>query len=133
MEWGTVCEDCARVSYLKFLTDLCYDFTVLETGLWKIKYKDTDMKNKQNKPLKPEKQKRILHCSKCRRPLVICNQDKCIDKRNSACAKKSQFKDDTKNTQLNSKQLQVSLLFCSYVSGSNNVTNSCKKNHLIDL
>ena len=82
-------------------------------------------KEKKNKPLKPEKQKRILHCSKCRRPLVICNQDKCIDKRNSACAKKSQFKDDTKNTQLNSKQLQVSLLFCSYVSGSNNVTNSC--------
>lgn len=281
MEWGTVCEDCARVSYLKFLAGSCYDFTIFETGLWTINYKDTDMfgcspddivvihgtglhgisgrgiveykcpfkggypshykqlpacyymqmqlnmkatnadwchfvtwtpqttrvytvmrndsfigelldavhkhfwnltapptslhpklkeierkakensekikmvvevqsysslssiphlstfspenidiqvtKEKRHKSLKPEKQnKRILHCSKCRRPLVICNQDKCIDKRNSACAKKSLFKDDTKNTQLSDpKQPQVSLLFSSYVNGSNTVTNSC--------
>lgn len=281
MEWGTVCEDCARVSYLKFLAGSCYDFTIFETGLWTINYKDTDMfgcspddivvihgtglhgisgrgiveykcpfkggypshykqlpacyymqmqlnmkatnadwcrfvmwtpqttrvytvmrndsfigelldavhkhfwnltapptslhpklkeierkakensekikmvvevqsysslssiphlstfspenidiqvtKEKRHKSLKPEKQnKRILHCSKCRRPLVICNQDKCIDKRNSACAKKSLFKDDTKNTQLiDPKQPQVSLLFSSYVNGSNTVTNSC--------
>lgn len=43
MEWGTVCEDCARVSFLKFLADSSYEFTVFETGLWTIKYKDTDM------------------------------------------------------------------------------------------
>ena len=43
MEWGTVCEDCARVSYLKFLTVSCYDFTIFETGLWTIKHKDRDM------------------------------------------------------------------------------------------
>lgn len=49
-------------------------------------------KEKRNKPLKPEKQnKRILHCSKCKRPLVICNQDKCIDKRNTMRAKKFLF------------------------------------------
>jgi len=84
-------------------------------------------KEKRHKSLKPEKQsKRILHCTKCKRPLVICNQDKCIDKRNSACTKKSLFKDNTKNTQLSgpTKQPQVLLLFSSYVNGSNNVPNS---------
>lgn len=34
MEWGTVGEDCARVSYLKFLADSSCDYTVFETGLW---------------------------------------------------------------------------------------------------
>lgn len=84
-------------------------------------------KEKRNKSLKPEKQnKRILHCSKCKRPLVICNQDKCIVKRNTTRAKKSLFKEDTKNTLLSSpKQPQVLLLFSSYVNGSNYVTNSC--------
>ena len=43
MEWGTVCEDCARVSYLKFLSDSCYDYTVFETSLWTIKHKNIDL------------------------------------------------------------------------------------------
>ena len=284
MEWGTVCEDRARVSYLKFLTDSCYDYTVFETGLWTIKYKGTDMfgcspddivvmegtgmhgiggrgiveykcpfkggfpshykqlpacyymqmqlnmkatntgwchfvtwtpqttristvqrndtfidelleavhqhfstltapptslhpklkeierkakehservkvvveiqslsslsplphlsafrpenidkqitKEKCNKSQKSVKQnKRILHCSKCRRPLqlVICNQDKCTEKKNSA-ARKSLFNENTTKTHLitcSFGQPQVSLMFVSYVNGSNNIANSC--------
>lgn len=83
-------------------------------------------KERSNKSQKPEKQnKRTLHCSKCKRPLVICNQDKCIEKKNTA-ARKSLFKDNVKKMQFSSsEQPQVSLLFNSYVNGSNNVTNSC--------
>ena len=280
MEWGTVCEDCARVSSLKFLADSCYEYTVFETGLWTVKYKVTGMfgrspddivvikgtgmhgitgrgiveykcpfkggfpshykqlpacyymqmqlnmkatnthwchfvtwtpqttriyivqrndafidelleavnqhfwtltaaptslhpklkemerkakdhsekiemvieiqslsslsslphlsnfspdnidtqiaKEKSHKSQKTEKQnKRILHCSKCRRPLVICNQDKCIEKKNSA-AKRSLFRENIAETQLkSSEQPQVSLTFNSYINGSGNVANSC--------
>ena len=282
MEWGTECEDCARVTYLKFLDNSCYDYTVFETGLWPIKYKSIDMfgcspddiviikgtgihgisgrgiveykcpfkegypshykqipacyymqmqlnmkatntnwchfvtwtpqttriyivqrndafidnlleavhqhfwtltapptslhpklkeiekkakelaekikmvveiqscsslssisclsnfspenigkliaKEKAEKSLKTEKgNKRILHCSKCRRPLVICNKDKCIEKKESA-AKKSLYKDCSNTTKTNSSSSEhplVSLMFNSYLNGSNNVANSC--------
>ena len=43
MEWGTVCEDCAPVTYLQFLNDSCIDYTVYETGLWTIKHCNHDM------------------------------------------------------------------------------------------
>ena len=43
MEWGTVCEDCAPVTYLQFLNDSCSDYTVYETGLWTIKHCNQDM------------------------------------------------------------------------------------------
>ena len=43
MEWETVCEDCALVTYLQFLNDSCSNYTVYETGLWTIKHCNNDM------------------------------------------------------------------------------------------
>lgn len=84
-------------------------------------------KEKAEKSLKMEKgNKRTMHCSKCRRPLVICNQDKCTEKRKTA-ARKSLFKDcsTTKTNSSSSEHPQVSLMFNSYLNCSNNVANSC--------
>ena len=286
MEWGNVCEDCARVSYLKFLAETCTDYTVFETGLWTIKYRGTEMfgcspdaivvlkgtgmhgasgrgiveykcpfkggypshykqlpaiyymqiqlnmkaanadwchfvtwtpqttristiqrddafidellesvhqhfwtlsapptsistqlnkverkakdqsekakmvsemqslssvssihhlsifspanidnqvaKEKCHQSHKPNNQpKRILHCSKCKRPLVICNQDKCPEKKKISTARKSLFHDKPKTQHTTFEQPHVSLMFTSYLNRSNNIANSCHQDTLL--
>ena len=85
------------------------------------KEKHSKLQSKQHKP-----HKRVLHCSKCRRPLVICNADKCSGKKDVA-ARKSLFK----NVSSSSGKKPVSLMFGSYVNGSNNVANSCHQDALL--
>ena len=85
------------------------------------KEKHSKLQSKQHKP-----HKRVLHCSKCRRPLVICNADKCSGKKDVA-ARKSLFK----NISSSSGEKPVSLMFGSYVNGSNNVANSCHQDALL--
>lgn len=88
-----------------------------------------NQKSHQSKKGSPSKQqKRVLHCSKCRRPLVICNLDKCPEKKSST-ARKCLFKDKTQ--QGTSKLPQLPLMFKSYTNGSNNVTNSCHQDALL--
>ena len=83
------------------------------------KEKHSKLQSKQHKP-----HKRVLHCSKCRRPLVICNADKCSGKKDVA-ARKSLFK----NISSSSGEKPVSFMFGSYVNGSNNV--ACHQDALL--
>ncbi len=43
MEWGTICEDNARITYLDYIGQTNPDSTVHETGLWVINWKGTEM------------------------------------------------------------------------------------------